>query len=133
LQRVALELQHETAELLKAHGLSAPQFNILRILRGAGEEAQGGLATAQIGARLLAHAPDLTRLLDRMEGQALVVRARERGDRRVVTTTITAKGLTLLAELDAPLAALHQLQLAHLGPERLKALLTLLEVVQQRT
>lgn len=132
LQRVALELHHEAADLLKAHGLSSPQFNILRILRGAAGETRAGLATAQIGERLVAHAPDLTRLLDRMEGQDLIVRERERGDRRVVTISITAKGLALLAEIDAPMAALHARQLEHLGPERLNALLELLERVQPK-
>lgn len=126
-------MQHETAELLKRHGLSAPQFNILRILRGAVGEGRDGLAAAQIGARLLAYAPDLTRLLDRMVLQGLVLRERQGGDRRVVTTSITEKGLSLLAAIDVPMAALHQKQLGHLGPERLSALLLLLGAAQQVT
>lgn len=130
MQRLALGLNHETAELLRAHGLSSPQFNILRILRGAVGEGQAGLAAAQIGERLVTHAPDLTRLLDRMALQGFVVRERQGGDRRVVTTSITGKGLSLLADLDAPVASLHQRQLGHLGPERLRALLSLLEAVQ---
>lgn len=131
LQRVALGLQHETSEMLKSYDLSAPQFNILRILRGAAGEGRSGLAAAQIGERLLAYAPDLTRLLDRMVLRGLVVRERQGRDRRVVTTSITEKGLALLAALDAPLAALHQKQLSHLGPERLNALLLLLGALHQ--
>lgn len=130
MQRLVVGFNHDIAELLKAHGLSAPQFNILRILRGARHEGAGGLAAGEIGARLIAHAPDLTRLLDRMAAQGLVVRAREAGDRRVVTAHITDKGLALLAALDAPLADLHKGQLGHLGPERLIVLKDLLEAAR---
>lgn len=127
LQRLALTLGYDAAELFKAFELSAPQFNILRILRGAAESgAAEGLACGEIGERLLAHAPDLTRLLDRMALQGLVVRERGNSDRRVVKTRITKQGLELLAELDAPLAELHIRQLGHLGNERLEALKTLL-------
>lgn len=89
-----------------------------------------GSACSEIGARLLAHAPDLTRLLDRMAAQGLVVRERARNDRRVVSARLTEKGLALLAELDAPLAALHTAQLGHLGSERLAALKALLEAAR---
>ena len=129
LQRLALSFAHDVAELFKTFELSAPQFNILRILRGAVERGEDeGLACGEIGERLLAHAPDLTRLLDRMALQGLVVRTRGNSDRRVVTTQITERGLALLAELDAPLADLHIRQLGHLGEERLAELKTLLEL-----
>jgi DNA-binding MarR family transcriptional regulator len=131
LQRLVVGFNHDIAELLKAHGVSAPQFNILRILRGARHQGSGGgLAAGEICARLIAHAPDLTRLLDRMAAQGLVVRAREESDRRVVTARITDKGLALLAALDAPLAELHKGHLGHLGPERLRALKDLLEAAR---
>ena len=130
LQRLVVGFNHDIAELLKAHGVSAPQFNILRILRGALLEGAGSLAAGEIGARLIAHAPDLTRLLDRMAAQGLIVRAREAGDRRVVTARITEEGLALLAALDAPLADLHKRQLGHLGPERLTVLKDLLEAAR---
>lgn len=129
LQRLALTFAYDAAELFRTRDLSAPQFNILRILRGAAESgAREGLACGEIGERLLAHAPDLTRLLDRMALQGLVVRARGSSDRRVVKTQITEQGLALLAELDAPLAELHLRQLGHLGSERLAELKTLLEL-----
>ena len=126
MQRLALTLSHDVFELFKAHGLSAPQFNILRILRGAAQSGEGGLACGDIGERLLAQAPDLTRLLDRMTVQGLVTRERGSGDRRVVETRVTDKGLAVLADLDAPLAELHLKQLEHLGDERLAALNALL-------
>lgn len=126
MQRLALTLSHDVFELFKRHGLSAPQFNILRILRGAAQNGEGGLACGDIGDRLLAQAPDLTRLLDRMEAQGLVRRERGSRDRRVVTTHVTDKGLAVLADLDAPLAELHSRQLEHLGKERLAVLNTLL-------
>lgn len=131
LQRLALTLSYDAAEFFRAYELSAPQFNILRILCGAAENgACEGLACGEIGERLLAHAPDLTRLLDRMALQGLVVRARGNSDRRVVKTQITDQGLAVLAELDAPLIELHRRQLGHLGEERLGALKTLLELAQ---
>lgn len=100
-------------------------------MRGAGGDGEhSGLACSEIGDRLLAHAPDLTRLLDRMALQGFVVRERGSGDRRVVKTRITDKGLSLLAALDAPLADLHLRQLGHLGGARLEALKALLEAAQ---
>ena len=123
VQRLAADLGHQTAELLKASGLSPAQFNVLRILRGAGE---GGLTCGEIGERLITRDSDVTRLLDRLEKQALVTRVRSTKDRRVVLTTLTERGRTLVADLDAPLAALHRAQLGGLGPQKLTQLLALL-------
>lgn len=123
LQRLSSNLNDQIAELLKTSGLSGPQFNVLRILRG----SHDGLTCTEISERLIAKDPDVTRLLDRMEKQDLVVRARERQDRRVVTTRITEKGQALLEEIDAPIAVMHRQQLGHLGQEKLSQLLALLE------
>ena len=124
LQRAASELAQGIAELLKPEGLSAAQYNVLRILRGAGE---AGLACGEIGERMVTRDPDVTRLLDRMQKQGLIARARESADRRVVTTRITSKGRDLVAKLDKPVAELHVRQLGHLGQTKLVALLDLLE------
>jgi DNA-binding MarR family transcriptional regulator len=124
VQRTASDLNQGIAELLKPEGITAPQYNVLRILRGAGEN---GLACREIGDRLVTRDPDVTRLLDRIETQGLIVRARESADRRVVTTRITAKGRALLSRLDEPVAELHVRQLAHLGQTKLRKLLELLE------
>jgi DNA-binding MarR family transcriptional regulator len=76
--------------------------------------------------------PDITRLLDRLEDRALVARSRDRADRRVITTRITAKGLHLLKDLDGPIAALHVAQLGHLGDEKLRSLIDLLEAARSK-
>jgi DNA-binding MarR family transcriptional regulator len=124
VQRTASELNQGVAELLKPQGLTSPQYNVLRILRGAGD---AGLACREIADRLVARDPDVTRLLDRMENQGLIVRARVRADRRVVTTRITAKGRELVTKLDKPVADLHLRQLGHLGQAKLQTLLALLD------
>lgn len=126
LQRLASDLTQGITEVLKAAGLSGPQYNVLRILRGAGPE---GLSCSEIAARLITRDPDITRLLDRLETRDLVARFRESEDRRVVTTRITAAGQELLASLDEPVDAVHQRQLGHLGQDRLGTLLELLRAV----
>lgn len=125
LQRLASDLSQGVAELLKPSGISGPQYNVLRILRGAGPT---GLPCGEIGGRLVTRDPDVTRLLDRLEKQGLVTRSRESEDRRVVTTRITDAGVALLATLDDPLAALHRRQLGHLGSERLRQLRELIDL-----
>ncbi|HYM13072.1 MAG TPA: MarR family transcriptional regulator [Bryobacterales bacterium] len=124
LQRTAGALLRGVEAALKPHGLSANQYNVLRILRGAGRE---GLACRQIAERMLSRDPDMTRLLDRLEARRLAARSRERQDRRVITTRITEAGLALLKELEAPVVEAHQRQLGRLGSGRLKALNELLE------
>lgn len=126
IQRAAADLTQESAALLRPHGLSGAQYNILRILRGAGDE---GLACGEIADRLVTRDPDMTRLLDRMERQGLVTRARASHDRRVVTTRVTEEGKNILAQLDEPMAALHRRQFAHMDATRLRELATLLDEV----
>src|SRR2546426_9185122 len=83
LLRTADALLRDVEQILKAVELSQTQYNVLRILRGAGRQ---GLACQEIGERMLTRDPDITRLLDRLEARALVSRARGRADRRVVET-----------------------------------------------
>lgn len=129
LLRLSAVLHQDVAELLKAHGLSAPQFNVLRILRGAGP---AGLTCGDIADRLITKDSDITRLLDRLDRQGLVARARDQDDRRIVITRLTPRGARVLAELDEPMDALHRAQLGHLGAGKLQQLLTLLEEVAGR-
>ena len=122
--RTAAVLVGGLTELLREHDVSQPQYNVLRILRGAGA---AGLPSGEIGTRMVGRDPDVTRVLDRMEARGLVVRERGTADRRVVTARITPAGERLVGALDAPVAALHGRQLGHLSPEELRALSALLE------
>jgi DNA-binding MarR family transcriptional regulator len=124
LMRTANALNRGAEALLKPYNLSGTQYNILRILRGAGEH---GLACREVGCKLISREPDITRLLDRMESRGLIARAREKEDRRVVKTRITAEGLRLLHELDEPVRELHRRQVRHLTAKELKQLSVLLD------
>lgn len=110
--------------LLKQADLSQPQYNALRILRGAGPE---GRTCNEIAGRMIHRVPDVTRLLDRLESRGLIVREREVADRRVVRVSITKAGLALLAPLDHPLSDLHRQQLACLGEKRSQQLMAMVD------
>lgn len=121
--RTAGLLEQKQAHSLRAHGLTATQYNTLRILRGAAEKA---LTCSDIGDRLVTPGPDVTRILDRLEGRGLVLRQRDEEDRRVVRARITEQGLAVLAALDLPTERTMLSILGHMGPEKLRQLLALL-------
>jgi DNA-binding MarR family transcriptional regulator len=123
VQRTADLLARGAEEAVKPLGLSGTQYNVLRILRGAGPD---GLCCREAAERMLTRDPDITRLLDRLERRGLVVRARASADRRVITVRITPEGLRILAKLDKPVAECHRRQLGHLGQRPLKRLIELL-------
>lgn len=123
IARTAAILDHATAEALKPSGLTATQYNALRILRGAEPE---GLCRNEVRDRLIARVPDATRLLDRMEDMGLVVRTREGDDRRYVRSRITRHGLDLLRSLESVVEALHEERLGHMGERKLRTLIDLL-------
>lgn len=127
LGRTWAVLEHAMAEALKPHGITPTQYNVLRILRGAGE---AGLCRSEIIERMIARVPDATRLLDRMEAVALVERERSEEDRRFVTTRITEAGLRLLVELDATILELHRRQFAALDETGLRTLIDLLALAR---
>jgi DNA-binding MarR family transcriptional regulator len=114
--------QHLTA-LLAPLRLTISQYSVLDSLRDAGDS---GLACGEIAERLTTRDPDITRLVDRLEGRGLVRRLRERPDRRVVRAQLTAEGLLLLQQLDAPIGRLHTQHLAPIGKRGLGALSALL-------
>src|SRR3954451_15407804 len=122
LARTADQLQHEFARLFKERGLTEPQYNVLRILRGSETE----LPCLTIAARMISQVPDITRLVDRLEGAKLVERRRTEADRRVVLVRITDAGLKVLADLDGPVLELHRRQLGHLSDEEMAELSRLL-------
>ena len=111
----------------RPHLLSATQYNVLRILRGAGDD---GASCKEIGSRLVARDPDITRLMDRLEQRGLVSRDRAKQDRRVVTHRLTGAGLELVNELDRPIEALHRKNLGHMKRGKLRQLIELLEEVR---
>ena len=129
LLRTAESLMGGVAAVLKPAGLSPAQYNVLRILRGAGP---AGLACREIGARMVTRDPDITRLIDRLERRRLITRSRDRKDRRIITIRISEAGLELVNSLDEPVAGLHRRQLGHLGEQRLRRLTALLEAARSR-
>lgn len=127
--KTAETLMQGVAEALKDYDLSPTQYNVLRILRGAGG---AGLACSEVAERMVNRDPDITRLMDRLEKGELVSRTRDKKDRRVVTAKITPKGLELVARLDEPMKALQRRQLGRLGENNLKQLVALLERVREQ-
>ena len=127
LLRTADQLKRRVASVVEPHGLTLQQFNVLRILRGAGPL---GLPTLDIADRMIERAPGITRLLDRLEKKALVRRERCPKDRRRVEVAITTRGLRLLAGLDRPVAEADDELLARLGSRRTITLIRLLDAVR---
>ena len=126
LLKASDSLASEADQLMKANGLTSAQYNVLRILRGAGPE---GLPCNTIAERMISRDPDMTRLLDRMEKRALISRERQQEDRRVVKARISDEGLKLLKKMDVPIRELHKSQFAHMTSARLKTLMDLLTEV----
>ena len=116
-------LRRET-EFLKPYEITLPQYNVLRILRGAEPE---GLICREIGERMITRDPDVTKLLDRLEARELVRRERQEKDRRVIVARVTPQGLKLVNELDQPSLKMTGELLRHLGERKLKTLIRLLE------
>ena len=127
IERTAAVLIHRVAESLKAYDITPTQYNVLRILRGTGED---GLCRNEIRDRLVSQVPDVTRLLDRLEDAGLVMRERSEQDRRLVTTRITRQGTKLLSRLDEPVVRIHSRQLSHLTQGQLRTLIELLGLVR---
>jgi DNA-binding MarR family transcriptional regulator len=115
------------SRILDGHGITLQQYNVLRILRGAGPD---GLPTLEIAERMIERTPGITRLLDRLERKRLVRRERCPTDRRQVTCRITEGGLALLARLDAPIAEADERALGGLSEAEAKRLSRMLDRVR---
>jgi DNA-binding MarR family transcriptional regulator len=126
--RTWARLEHQMGAALKPFGVTPTQYNVLRILKGAGSK---GLCRSEIMERMIARVPDATRLLDRMEAAGLIDRARDAADRRFVTTRITQKGLRLVADTEEPVMALHGTQFDAVAEEDLRQLVRVLERVRR--
>lgn len=109
--------------VLEPYGITWQQYNVLRILRGAGPD---GLPTLTIGERMLERNPGVTRLVDRLVGKGLVARARGTADLRQVICRLTRPGLALLARLDAPIDEADDYMMSGLNERQLGVLIDLL-------
>lgn len=109
--------------LFGRHGLTAQQYNALRLL-GAAHPAR--VPTLLLAARLVSRAPDITRMLDKLHERGLVDRERPADNRRTVMIGITGGGIALLDELSAEVRECHDRQLGHLGRSEMKTLVGLL-------
>lgn len=127
--RTADALARNAAAALKPFAVTPTQYNVLRILRGAGED---GRTCREISERMLTRDPDVTRMLDRLESRRLVRRHRDAEDRRVVRTQITVEGLDLLRRADPIIAALNQRLAGHLDQVTLRTLIEALEEIRER-
>jgi DNA-binding MarR family transcriptional regulator len=130
LLRTADAIKRSLAHVIEPHGITPQQYNVLRILRGAGPD---GLPTLTIGERMIEQTPGVTRLVDRLERKGLVARTPCPTDRRRVFCRITPKGLDLLRELDDPVNRWDVQAVAILPPTELDSLITLLERLRSIT
>lgn len=134
-QQAFLELW-KTYDCLKAEedlvfgefDISSQQYNALRLLKAV---APMSLAVSALGQRMITRAPDMTRMLDRLEQRELIARVRRDDNRRVVEVTITAAGAKLLQQLAKPIRACHQRQFGHLTEEQLTELIGLLRATRK--
>lgn len=128
VMRTAHLIQRNYSRIVEPHGLTIQQYNVLRILRGAGES---GLPTLEIGERMIEQTPGITRLLDRLEAKAMVRRERSSTDRRQVFCWIAPAGLDLLAKIDDPIDHGGEEAFAGLNEDEMRALIGQLERLRQ--
>jgi DNA-binding MarR family transcriptional regulator len=115
-------------ELFARFGLTAQQYNALRLLRAVHPAA---MPTLTLAGRLVSRAPDITRLLDRLAERGLIVRERHEQNRRTVQVQIAAPGLALLEELTDVVRECHRRQLGHLSTDELRQLTALLRKARE--
>lgn len=127
LIRTAEVLSGPLTDLLARFGLSGKQYNVLRAIRRGGGD---GETVSRIGEQMTDPRADMTRLLDRLERDGLTERRHDRQDRRVVRVVLTEQGRARLAGIDEPLVALHRAQFAHMSPQALRDLVSLLALAR---
>lgn len=125
--RTAAVLQRHLAQVVEAYGITIQQYNVLRILRGAGD---AGLPTLAIRDRMVEEAAGITRLLDKLESAGYVVRERSTPDRRQVLCHITPKGESLITSLDAPMDAANQRAGSNLDDHERREIVELLGAIR---
>ena len=127
LMRTTDLVRREMAAHVAPHGITLQQFNVLRILRGAGSE---GVPTLEVSERMIEQAPGVTRLLDRLEAKGFVRRQRCAQDRRQVLCWLTPTGLELVERLDEPVDSADAEAVAMLSPEEQDRLLRMLDAIR---
>ncbi|MCI0435152.1 MAG: MarR family transcriptional regulator [Gemmatimonadetes bacterium] len=127
LFRTTDRIRTALSRLLEPHDLTPQQYNVLRILRGAGPDS---LPTLAIIDRMIEHAPGITRMIDRLENKGLVTRERVADDRRRVNCRITRRGLEILDGLDRTVADFDRRAFRGLDPRELARLTALLDRVR---
>ncbi len=125
--RTGIELSHSTERFLKKFDITQAQYNVLRILQGAGSD---GLGRNEISQRMVAVTPDMTRLLDRLEVAGLVSRSKHTVDKRQTLTKITTAGKALLRRVEGPLMQHHKVQLRGMPPAATDALLASMDAIR---
>jgi DNA-binding MarR family transcriptional regulator len=128
LMRTADVVRRAGAAVIEPLGITVQQYNVLRILRGAGK---AGLPTLEVAERMIEQTPGITRLVDRLEAKKLARRERCLHDRRQIFCHITEGGLALLARLDDPVLLAHHQVLEMLGPRDVEQLLSLLDRIRE--
>jgi DNA-binding MarR family transcriptional regulator len=128
LMRTAAIVDHATDEMLRPFGITGTQFNVLRILRGAGQQ---GLCGREIGERMITRVPDVPRLLDRLEKAELISRERDPNDRRHVTARISAKGRELLDQVGTLASNPIEERFSRVPQEQLQILIEAMDLIRE--
>ena len=126
--RTGDQIQNCLGKLFREYGLTSSQYNVLRILRGVGHP----MPSLEIASQMIQVVPAITGLIDRLEKQELVSRRRCTEDRRVVYVEATEKALSILADMDEPVAHLHSRLVGHMSKSDLKELSRLLEKAREK-
>jgi MarR family transcriptional regulator, organic hydroperoxide resistance regulator len=128
LMRTAAIVDHAMDEMLRPFGLTGTQYNVLRILRGAGQQ---GLCGREVGERMITRVPDVPRLLERLEKAGLISRERDSSDRRHVTARITTKGRELLDQVDNVASNPIEQRFSRLPQEQLQKLIEAMDLIRE--
>lgn len=130
IMRTATVLEHAQNEALRPHGITQTQYNVLRILQGAGKD---GLCGREIADRLISKVPDVSRLLDRMADMELVSRVRDTEDRRHVTARISPKGRRMLTQATPDLETIERKYFKRMEPRSVASLITALAEIREQS
>ncbi len=119
-------LENRFARLLREHGLTMSQYNVLRILRGEG----GRMPCLEVAERMIQVAPAITRVVDQLLGMEMIEKTQSVQDRRVFFVEINTCGRHALKRLDRPIMDLHALLLRQVSKTDMQTLVGILEKVR---